>query len=127
MYRNLEVFTEEVASVVECYQAQNGYTTCMWHNLLNSKIIYDRNGNLAAAKQRGIAACKSFLFRSIIFFFNCSGYGTVNRCFAAAKFPFLSYFWEYEDNCTLKNGIDIDILYRNLEVFTEEVASVVPL
>ncbi len=36
-----------------------------------------------------------------------------------------NHFWELEDNCRLKNGIDIDILYRNLEDFTEEVAAVV--
>lgn len=52
LYRNLEAFTEELTSVVEQHQAHNGYTTCMWHNLLNSKIIYDKNGNLAAAKER---------------------------------------------------------------------------
>ena len=33
-------------------------------------------------------------------------------------------FWELEDNCTLKNGVDIDILYRNLKDFSMEVASV---
>ena len=36
-----------------------------------------------------------------------------------------NHFWEYEDNCTLKNGIDIDILYRNLDDFVNHVASVV--
>lgn len=36
-----------------------------------------------------------------------------------------NHFWEYEDNCTLKNGIDIDILYRNLDDFVNGVASVV--
>ncbi|MDD6572806.1 MAG: nucleotidyltransferase domain-containing protein [Thermoflexaceae bacterium] len=25
-----------------------------------------------------------------------------------------NHFWEYEDNCTLTNGVDIDIIYRNL-------------
>ncbi len=35
-----------------------------------------------------------------------------------------NHFWEYEDNCTLKNGIDIDILYRNLDDFTADVADV---
>ena len=34
-------------------------------------------------------------------------------------------YWEKEDNCTLKNGIDIDILYRNLDDIVEQVASVV--
>ncbi|MBR1972762.1 MAG: DUF4037 domain-containing protein [Oscillospiraceae bacterium] len=36
-----------------------------------------------------------------------------------------NHFWEYEDNCTLNNGIDIDILYRNLDAFTADVADVV--
>lgn len=36
-----------------------------------------------------------------------------------------NHFWEYEDNCTLKNGIDIDILYRNLDDFTAGLADVV--
>ena len=36
-----------------------------------------------------------------------------------------NHFWEYEDNCTLNNGIDMDILYRNLDDFTKGVASVV--
>ncbi|MCM1179718.1 MAG: DUF4037 domain-containing protein [Clostridium sp.] len=52
LYRNLEAFVGELALVVEQYQPHNGYTTCMWHNLLNSKILYDENGNLAAAKER---------------------------------------------------------------------------
>lgn len=36
-----------------------------------------------------------------------------------------NHFWEYEDNCTLKNGIDMDILYRDLDSFTADVADVV--
>ena len=52
LYRDLDAFTEGVASVVEGYQAHNGYTTCMWHNLKTCKIIYDRDGRLLAAKDR---------------------------------------------------------------------------
>ena len=52
LYRNLDSFTEDIASVVERHQARNGYTTCMWHNLRNCKILYDRRGRLAAAKAR---------------------------------------------------------------------------
>ena len=36
-----------------------------------------------------------------------------------------NHFWELEDNCTLKNGIDMDILYRDLDEFTAGVAAVV--
>ena len=38
-----------------------------------------------------------------------------------------NHFWEKEDNCTLNNGVDIDILYRNLDDFVNEVVSVVEL
>ena len=34
-------------------------------------------------------------------------------------------YWELEDNCTLKNGIDIDILYRNLDDFCAGLSYVV--
>lgn len=52
LFRNLDEFTEGVARVVEQFQASNGYTTCMWHNLRTCKIIYDETGRLAAAKKR---------------------------------------------------------------------------
>ena len=52
LYRNLDHFIADISTVVELCQGRNGYTTCMWHNLLNCKILYDRTGRLAAAKQR---------------------------------------------------------------------------
>lgn len=52
LYRNLDAFANDVASVVEQCQPRNGYTTCMWHNLQTCKIIYDRDGRLAALKRR---------------------------------------------------------------------------
>lgn len=52
LYRNLDSFTDDVAAVAERFVARNGYTTCMWHNLLTCKIVYDASGCLAAAKKR---------------------------------------------------------------------------
>lgn len=52
LYRNLDDFIRDVASVAEDCQPRNGYTTCMWHNLKTCKILYDRNHRLAAAKVR---------------------------------------------------------------------------
>ena len=52
LYRDLDGFTQDVAQTVEQFQARNGYTTCMWHNLRTCKILYDRDGRLAQAKQR---------------------------------------------------------------------------
>lgn len=50
--RNLDDFCLGLENVVVNGQASNSYTTCMWHNLLNCKIIFDRNGRLAEAKKR---------------------------------------------------------------------------
>lgn len=52
LYRDLDELTAGVARVVEQFQPQNGYTTCMWHNLLTCRVLYDRDGRLTAAKKR---------------------------------------------------------------------------
>ena len=52
LYRDLDQFCADVASVVERCEPHNGYTTCMWHNLLTCRILYDRDGRLARAKER---------------------------------------------------------------------------
>lgn len=66
LYRNLNDFTNDVASVVEQCQPRNGYTTCMWHNLLTCKILYDRDGRLAKAKERFDVPYPSLLRERII-------------------------------------------------------------
>lgn len=52
IYRNLRDFGTGIQSVVAEGNAWNGYTTCMWHNLITSRIIYDRDGNLAALQKK---------------------------------------------------------------------------
>lgn len=52
LYRDMRDFENGIANVVERYQAYNGYTTCMWHNLITCEILYDENGALAAMKKR---------------------------------------------------------------------------
>lgn len=52
LYRNLDDFTKCLAYVVEEFNSHNGYTTCMWHNLLTCKIIYDKDGKLQKIKER---------------------------------------------------------------------------
>lgn len=52
LYRDLNEFCDGVARVVESFEACNGYTTCMWHNLLTCKIICDKRGRLQRAKNR---------------------------------------------------------------------------
>lgn len=52
LYRNIEDFSQTICSVVEEHTAYNGYTTCMWHNLLHSRILYDKNGELESLQNK---------------------------------------------------------------------------
>ncbi len=52
LYRNIEDFSQTIRSVVDEHNAYNGYTTCMWHNLLNCKILYDKQGKLENLQTR---------------------------------------------------------------------------
>lgn len=51
LYRNLDDFRADVSSVVKDCNARTGYTTCMWHNLVTCKVIFDRNGRLTQTQQ----------------------------------------------------------------------------
>ena len=66
LYRNLDDFENDVASVVEECNARTGYTTCMWHNLLTCKIVYDDKGRLKKAKDRFTVAYPEKLGQNII-------------------------------------------------------------
>lgn len=52
IWRDLDDFISGISSVVDSCNAGNGYTTCMWHNLKNSRIIYDRDGRLLEAQKK---------------------------------------------------------------------------
>ena len=46
IYRDLEGFAGTVHAVVMDHVSYNGYTTCMWHNLITSQILLDKTGKL---------------------------------------------------------------------------------
>lgn len=52
VYRDLNDFSKGIEYVVDEGNAHNGYTTCMWHNLLTCRIIYDKKERLAELKRR---------------------------------------------------------------------------
>lgn len=52
IYRNLDDFAAGISRTVDKCEATNSYTTCMWHNLLNCKIIFDRSGRLSELQKR---------------------------------------------------------------------------
>ena len=52
IYRDMKDFEKMVSSVVVDCAAWNGYTTCMWHNLITSKIVLDKNCKLNALQEK---------------------------------------------------------------------------
>lgn len=66
LYRSMDNFRDGLISVVEQGTAYNGYTTCMWHNLLNCRILYDKKGELQAMKDRFNVAYPTQLKKNII-------------------------------------------------------------
>lgn len=52
IYRNLIDFIKIIANVVENHNTCNGFTTCLWHNLLNSEILFDKDNIFKKTKER---------------------------------------------------------------------------
>ena len=44
MYRSLGWIDEQLDRTLRRHEAWVGYTTCFWHNVLTSQILFDRNG-----------------------------------------------------------------------------------
>ncbi|MAZ65999.1 MAG: DUF4037 domain-containing protein [Kangiellaceae bacterium] len=52
IYRGLDWLAQDLERVVEQGQASVGYTTCIWANLLDCKVLFDRDGRLTQLKNR---------------------------------------------------------------------------
>ena len=52
IYRDMDFFDKMISRVVVDCMPSNCYTTCMWHNLLTSKIIFDKNNKLKDLKDK---------------------------------------------------------------------------
>ena len=52
IYRNLNEFIIKIGNVVEKYESYNGFTTCLWHNIINSEILFDKKGIIENLKKR---------------------------------------------------------------------------
>ena len=52
IYRKITDFENMVESVVIKCNSWNGYTTCMWHNLITSKVIIDKTTRLTALQDK---------------------------------------------------------------------------
>lgn len=52
LYRDIKTFEQGIEDVVVHANSHNGYTTCMWHNLLNCKILLDKTGEPTQLKEK---------------------------------------------------------------------------
>lgn len=52
IYRALTHFSQIMTYVVDEHHSMNGYTTCFWHNLLHSQILFDRSGNFEQLQKK---------------------------------------------------------------------------
>lgn len=52
IYRNISWITENLDRVVYKFEADAGYTTCVWYNFINSVILYDKNGLLKELQKK---------------------------------------------------------------------------
>lgn len=66
IYRDHDEVAASVARVVEGSQASVGYSTCFWHTVLTSVILFDRTGRLAALKSRFAVPYPEALQRAIV-------------------------------------------------------------
>lgn len=52
IYRTIEDTDKGLEETLERYEARNGYTTCIWHNVITCKILYDEAGKLQSLKEK---------------------------------------------------------------------------
>ena len=66
IYRSLDDFEQELQKVVLEHQSHNAYTTCMWYNLLHSKVLYDQENRYSALQNKYRIPYPATLKRNII-------------------------------------------------------------
>lgn len=66
IYRSLDDFDQELQKVVLDHQPHNAYTTCMWYNLLHSKVLYDEENRYTALQNKYRIPYPATLKRNII-------------------------------------------------------------
>ncbi|GGB06329.1 nucleotidyltransferase domain-containing protein [Agarivorans gilvus] len=66
IYRDFEFLNQHLQQLLLHHQASVGYSTCIWANLLDSKILYDANGLAGQLQQRYKLAYPQALQQAII-------------------------------------------------------------
>lgn len=66
VYRDLDTFVEGVRQIVEDERASLGYSTCLWHALATSHLLFDRTGRATTAQKRFSVPYPEGLRRAIV-------------------------------------------------------------
>lgn len=66
MYRHPQWIEEQLGRVLVKHQAAVGYSTCFWHNVLFSRILYDRSGWFEQLQQHADQPYPEALRRAIV-------------------------------------------------------------
>jgi hypothetical protein len=66
MFRSTEWIETQLARVLDRHEASVGYSTCLWHNVLSSRALFDRQGWFAAVAARANRPFPEQLRRAII-------------------------------------------------------------
>lgn len=52
IYRNIDSFSNYLKLVIDEGKPFNGYTTCFWHNIKNSKVLFDKTGEFSEMQKK---------------------------------------------------------------------------
>lgn len=66
MFRQMEWIEDQIKRVLEDHQAGMGYSTCFWHNILFSQVLFDRSGRYESLRQKSDQPYPEQLRRAII-------------------------------------------------------------
>jgi len=66
IYRNLDETAATLSRVIEGWEASVGYSTCLWHNLFTSHILFDREGRAKALQARFAVPYPDGLKRAVV-------------------------------------------------------------
>ena len=66
IYRNPEIFENYLKVVVDGGKSFNGYTTCFWHNIIKSKVLFDKSGRFTETQKKYDIAFPPELKKNII-------------------------------------------------------------
>ena len=97
IYRNYVGIENELMKTIVNFQAQVGYSTCLWSNYLNSKILYDQNGKLKKLQDKINVAFPEELKENIL-----------NKNYPLLRDSVTSYYCQIEKALKRKDYISIN-------------------